>query len=114
MDSGLLFTEPDGSPLRPAEVTERFVVLAVRPGCRRSGCTTCVLPPTLALAECGYEGGASMLWHSSITVTMDTYTTVPPGVALAAAEAAAKIIPRTASRPLGLACAGKCRDVQKF
>jgi hypothetical protein len=42
-----------------------------------------------------------MLWHSSITVTMDTYTAVPPGVALAAAEAAAKIIPRTASRPLG-------------
>ncbi|MCU1681782.1 MAG: hypothetical protein JWQ81_2521 [Amycolatopsis sp.] len=44
----------------------------------------------------------SMLRHSSITVTMDTYTTVLPEVALAAAEATAKIIPRTATRQLGL------------
>jgi hypothetical protein len=57
---------------------------------------------TLALAA-----GADMkvvqniLRHSSITVTMDTYTTVLPEVALAAAEATAKIIPRTATRQLG-------------
>ena len=43
----------------------------------------------------------NMLRHSSITVTMDTYTTVLPEVALAAAEATAKIIPRTATRQLG-------------
>jgi hypothetical protein len=43
----------------------------------------------------------NMLRHSSITVTMDTCTTVLPEVALAAAEATAKIIPRTASRQLG-------------
>ncbi|WP_143086292.1 hypothetical protein [Amycolatopsis saalfeldensis] len=42
------------------------------------------------------------LRHSSITVTADTYTTVLPEVALAAAEATAKIIPRTATRQLGL------------
>jgi hypothetical protein len=44
----------------------------------------------------------NMLRHSSITVTADTYTTVLPEVALAAAEATAKIIPRTATRRLGL------------
>jgi len=97
-----------------------------------AGWTAVCCSPSLTAARCGQPRSPNgslylpsgrlppirlhdpMLWHPSITVTMDTYTTVPPGVALAAAEAAAKIIPRTASRPLGLACAGKCRDVQKF
>ena len=57
-------------------------------------------PPTLRLLA-RYKVVQNMLRHSSITVTMDTYTTVLPEVALAAAEATAKIIPRTASRPLG-------------
>ena len=53
-------------------------------------------PPTLALAA-GVDMKVvySVLLHSSITVTTDTYTTVPPEVALAAAEAPAKIIPGT-------------------
>jgi hypothetical protein len=97
VDSGLLFTEPDGSPLRPAEVTERFVELTrqawlppIRLHDLRRGAAT------LALAA-----GADMnvvysaLRHSTITVTMVTYTTVPPEVALAAAETPAKIIPGT-------------------
>jgi integrase len=104
VDSGLLFTQPDGSPLRPADVTDRFVELT-----RQAG-----LPPirlhdlrhggaTLALAAgADMKVAQSMLRHSSITVTMDTSTTVLPEVALAAAEATAKIIPRTALRQLGL------------
>lgn len=43
----------------------------------------------------------AMLRHSSITITSDTYTSVLPDVARAAAEATAKIIPRTPARPLG-------------
>ncbi|GAA1988311.1 hypothetical protein [Amycolatopsis minnesotensis] len=39
--------------------------------------------------------------HPSIPVTMDTYTTVLPEVALAAAEPTAKVIPRPAPRQLG-------------
>jgi hypothetical protein len=103
VDTDLLFTQPDGSPLHPADVTARFQELT-----RQAG-----LPPirlhdlrhgaaTLALAAgVDMKVVQHMLRHSSITVTSDTYTTVLPEVALAAAEATAKIIPRTASRPLG-------------
>ncbi|MEV4604979.1 tyrosine-type recombinase/integrase [Amycolatopsis sp. NPDC049253] len=103
VETGLLFTEPDGSPLHPADVTARFQELT-----RRAG-----LPPIRlhdlrhAAASLALAAGAdmkvvqNMLRHSSIAVTMDTYTTVLPEVALAAAEATAKIIPRTATRQLG-------------
>jgi integrase len=36
------------------------------------------------------------LGHSSITLTSDTYTSVYPAVAAAAADAAAALVPRTA------------------
>jgi hypothetical protein len=58
---------------------------------------------TLALAAgADMKVVQTMLRHSSITVTMDTYTTVLPEIALAAAEATAKIIPRNSARLLGL------------
>lgn len=44
----------------------------------------------------------AMLRHSSITVTMDTCTTVLPEIALAAAEATVKLISRNPARQLGL------------
>jgi hypothetical protein len=47
-------------------------------------------------------GTHNMLWHSSITVTSDIYTSVLPQVAFAAAEATAAIIPRQSARSLGL------------
>jgi hypothetical protein len=88
----------------PADVTDRFRELT-----RRAG-----LPPiqlhdlrhgaaTLALAA-GVDPKVvqHMLRHSSITVTMNIYTTVLPEVALAAAEATAKIIPRQSASSLGL------------
>ncbi|MYW90800.1 site-specific integrase [Amycolatopsis rubida] len=101
----LAFTQWDGSPLHPAHVTDVFYELS-----RQAG-----LPPirlhdlrhgaaTLALAA-GVEMKVvqRMLRHSSITVTSDTYTTVLPQVAFAAAEATAAIIPRQSARSLGLA-----------
>ncbi|MEV7551976.1 tyrosine-type recombinase/integrase [Amycolatopsis sp. NPDC089917] len=102
VDSGLLFTQPDGSPLHPADITERFYEIV-----RQAG-----LPPirlhdlrhgaaTLALAAgADMKVVQAMLRHSSITVTMDTYTTVLPEIALAAAEATAKLIPRRTAREL--------------
>ncbi|ONH25237.1 hypothetical protein BL253_28120 [Pseudofrankia asymbiotica] len=98
-DSGLVFTRRDGSPLHPAEVTERFRVLIAEAG----------LPPirfhdlrhgaaTLALA-----GGADMkvvqemLGHSSVAFTSDIYTSVLPQIAFKAAEAAARLVPRATS-----------------
>ncbi|WP_233611534.1 tyrosine-type recombinase/integrase [Amycolatopsis sp. WAC 01376] len=89
VDSGLLFTQPDGSPLHPADVTERFYEIV-----RQAG-----LPPirlhdlrhgaaTLALAAgADMKVVQAMLRHSSITVT---------------AEATAKLIPRNSTRQLGL------------
>lgn len=47
---GLMFTEPDGSPLHPADVTDLFNALVEEADCRRSACTTCdtVLWPSLS------------------------------------------------------------------
>jgi len=100
VDTGLVFTQPNGDQLQPADVSDRFQQLAAQAG----------LPPirlhdlrhgaaTLALAA-----GADMkvvqatLRHSSITITADTYTSVLPEVAYAAAEATAALVPRNTTR----------------
>jgi site-specific recombinase XerD len=99
-DTDVVFTKPNGQQLHPAEVTDGFLELAAEAG----------LPPirlhdlrhgaaTLALAA-----GADLkvvqetLRHSSITITADTYTSVLPQVAYAAAEAAVALVPRNAVR----------------
>jgi len=103
-DTGLIFTKPDGQPLHPADVTDRFKQLAAEAG----------LPPirlhdlrhgaaTLALAAgTDMKVVQAMLRHSSITITADTYTTVLPEVARQAAEATARMIPLQNRRSLGL------------
>jgi integrase len=105
VDSGLVFTTPNGQALHPAEVTDRFLELAAQAG----------LPPirlhdlrhgaaTLALAA-----GADMkvvqetLRHSSITITSDTYTSVLPEVAYAAAALVPRIVPPTPGERRGTA-----------
>jgi integrase len=97
-DTNVVFARPNGQQLHPAEVTDRFLELTAQAG----------LPPirlhdlrhgaaTLALAA-----GADLkvvqetLRHSSITITADTYTSVLPQVAYAAAEATAALVPRNA------------------
>jgi len=94
-ESGFEFTNPDGSPLHPAAVTATFEQIAYLAG----------LPPirlhdlrhgaaTLALAAgVDIKIVQDMLGHSSRAITSDTYTTVLPEVARAAAEAAAALIP---------------------
>lgn len=96
LDTGRVFTRGDGSWVTPDWLSDYFDRLVARSG----------LPPirlhdlrhgaaTLALA-----GGADMkvvqdmLGHSSITITADTYASVLPELARAAAEAAASLIPR--------------------
>ncbi|MFJ8965323.1 tyrosine-type recombinase/integrase [Lentzea sp. NPDC102401] len=93
---GLMFTEPDGSPLHPADVTDLFNALVEEAG----------LPPirlhdlrhgaaTFALASgADMKIVSSMLRHSSITITADTYTGVLPQVAQATAEGIARLVPR--------------------
>ncbi len=99
VSAGLVFTREDGNELNPATVTSRFERLVrdadlspVRLHDLRHGAAT------LALA-----GGThmkvvcEMLGHSSIGITADVYTSVLPEVAHAAAEAVARLVPRTAS-----------------
>jgi integrase len=92
--SGFEFTCPDGAPLHPASVTGMFEQIAYLAG----------LPPirlhdlrhfaaTLALAAgVDIKVVQEQLGHSSRAITSDTYTTVLPEVARAAAEATAALM----------------------
>lgn len=95
-DTGRVFTREDGSELDPTWVSGQFERLAYAAG----------VPPirlhdlrhgaaTLALAA-GNEMKlvSAMLRHSSIGITADTYASVLPEVARAAAEASAALVPR--------------------
>lgn len=96
VDSGLVFTDTDGSPLHPATISTRFRELNTDAG----------LPPirlhdlrhgaaTLTLATgADLKVVQDLLGHSSITITADTYAHVLPELARETAEAAARIVPR--------------------
>jgi integrase len=99
-DSGLVFTDEDGRPLRPGHISEHFGLLV-----RKAG-----LPPvrlhdlrhgsaTLSLAAgVDIKVVQEMLGHSTSAFTRDVYTSVVPEIAAAAAEAVAAIVPRKAAR----------------
>jgi integrase len=92
--SGYLFTNLNGDPMAPDRLTRRFRKLTAHAG----------LPPirlhdlrhgaaTLALAAgVDLRVVQEMLGHSSIVLTADTYTSVLPEVAQAAAEKVASLI----------------------
>jgi len=99
VDSGLVFTKDDGSPLNPDGVSQRFERLIARSG----------LPPirlhdlrhvaaSLALAAgVPMKVVSEQLGHSSSQITSDIYSSVLPQVAQAAAEAVADLVPRAAT-----------------
>jgi integrase len=94
-ESAFEFTTETGQPLHPSYVTARFEQLACQAG----------LPPirlhdlrhfaaTLHLAAgADIKIVQDLLGHSSRAITSDTYTTVLPEIARAAAEAAAAFMP---------------------
>ena len=94
--SDKVFTSEDGSPLHPNDISDRFEGLTMAAG----------LPPIRlhdlrhGAASLMLAGGASMkavqetLGHSNIGLTANTYTSIYPEVATAAAEAAVRIVPR--------------------
>lgn len=98
VDTGLVFTREDGTPLRGEHVSERFQTFADRAG----------LPPirlhdlrhgaaTLSLAAgVDMKVVSETLGHARSSFTADTYTSVVPEVAQEAAEATAAIVPRKA------------------
>ncbi|HEX3212703.1 MAG TPA: site-specific integrase [Actinomycetota bacterium] len=94
MDSGLVFTRPDGSPIHPDLITDWFRRLA-----RGAG-----LPPirlhdvrhsyaTAALAA-GIPAKivSERLGHANVQITLDTYSHVIPGLDEQAAATVARLI----------------------
>ena len=91
-----MFTREDGSALHPATVTDRFQALAaaaklppIRLHDLRHGAASLMLAAGVAPKVV-----QETLGHSTITLTLDTYTSVYPEVAAEAAEAAAALVPR--------------------
>jgi len=102
--SGLVFTQEDGSPLHPADVTDHFRYLSRQAGLPpirlhdlRHGAATTALAAGVDMKVVQH-----MLRHASITTTSDLYTNVLPELARSAAEATARMIPRTKINSLGL------------
>jgi integrase len=104
IESGLVFTELDGSPLHPADVTDLFQFLVRQAGLPpirlhdlRHGAATNMLA-----AGVDMKIVQAVLRHASITTTSDLYTSVVTTVAREAAEKTRMIIPRASTRLLGL------------
>ena len=100
VDSGYVFTRPDGEPINPNYATTRFRKLSDRAG----------LPPVRlhdlrhGAASLAHEAGADLktlqdlLGHSSIVVTADTYTSVLPQAQRRCADATATLVLAAARR----------------
>lgn len=101
VESGRVFTQPDGSALRPSWIGDRFEKLCVAAG----------LPP-IRLHDLRHTAATLMLpagtdmkviqevfGHSTLSTTSDVYTSVLPQLSQSAAEATAAIVPRTGGRP---------------
>ncbi|WP_157473753.1 site-specific integrase [Frankia sp. EAN1pec] len=98
-NNGLAFTHPDGSPIHPEHLTNRFQTLVQEAD----------LPPitihglrhgaaTLALAAgADLKAVQELLGHSTIMLTADTYTQILPDLAAEIARNTARLIPRTRS-----------------
>jgi integrase len=131
VDSGLVFTQADGKPLRPDGIYRRFDALVGKyelirrrhasgktiaelarrhrvPEAAAQIATIAPLPPIrfhdlrhgAATLPTSYEAGVDIkvvsetLGHSKSSFTRDTYTSVIPEVAQAAAEAVVQVVPR--------------------
>lgn len=100
-DHGLVFVQENGRPLDPSRVTTLFTALAQDAGLRhirlhdlRHGSASLMLAAGIPV-----EVVSKRLGHSSIGVTMDTYSHLLEGVGRRAAEAAMGLVPRSATRP---------------
>lgn len=100
-DTGLVFTRADGSALRPEYVTRHFLLLSERAAVPRivfHGLRHTHASHALA-AGVDATVVSKRLGHSSISLTLDTYTQVLPEVAQEAADLIAQMVGR-ARRPV--------------
>jgi hypothetical protein len=100
VDLGRMFTREDGSMIRPgwlSDYFEQFVKLAGLPPIRLHDLRHTAASLMLA-AKVDEKIVSETLGHSSTWFTRDTYKSVLPTVAAAAAEATAAMVPRGPSR----------------
>jgi integrase len=97
-DHGLVFAQENGRPYDPAKITKTFTTLARDAGVRpvrlhdlRHGAASLMLTAGIPV-----EVVSKRLGHSSIGITLDTYSHLLEGVGRHAAEAAATLVPRSA------------------
>ncbi len=95
--TGLIFAREDGTQLHPDTVSsafERIIREAELPPIRLHDLRHTAASLALA-AGVPLKVVSEQLGHSSLAITADTYTSVLPAVAAAAAEAVANVIPRS-------------------
>ncbi|MEU8102895.1 site-specific integrase [Nonomuraea muscovyensis] len=100
-DSGRVFTAEDGSPLRIDFIGDHFDVLVRKarlPPIRLHDLRHCAATYML-LAKVDKKVVSETLGHRQYSFTQDTYTSVVPELAAAAAEATVAIIPRRRKLP---------------
>jgi integrase len=94
------FTREDGTEVHPEWVSDRFHAIAEGAGLLpirlhdlRHGAASLMLAAGVDMKIVSETPG-----HSSLGITADTYTSVYPEVAVAAAEATAALVPRSIGR----------------
>ncbi|WP_336156670.1 site-specific integrase [Amycolatopsis sp. VC5-11] len=96
VDSGRVFTRPDGSALRPSWIGDEFarhVEAAGLPPVRLHDLRH-VAATLMLLADVSMKVVQETLGHASIALTSDVYSSVLPQMSQAAAEAAVSVVPR--------------------
>ena len=93
-DTGFVFTKPDGRPLDPEKVTHAFTSVARAAGLR--GVRLHDLRHTHASVVLQAGVYPKIVWerlgHASVTITMDTYSHVLPGLQEEAAARFSKLL----------------------
>ncbi|WP_367049375.1 tyrosine-type recombinase/integrase [Streptomyces sp. Je 1-332] len=115
MNSGKVFTQADGSPWHPNNVSqafERFIKRLALPPIRLHDLRHCAASLSLA-AGLSMKAIQALLGHSSYQLTADTYTSLMPQFEQAAANAPVDLVPRrnaaeqpTPEGPLAVATVG--------
>ncbi len=96
-DHDLVFPRPDGVPLHPDRVSDRFTELAVEIGLRRIRLHDLRHGQASLMLAAGVDivVVSKRLGHSSVAITSDTYTHLLPGVGTEAAARAWSLVPRS-------------------
>jgi integrase len=100
-DSDLVFCHPDGSPLLPDSVTHAWMVLAKRTGLKGISLHSArhTHATMMLKADIHPKIVQERLGHSSIKVTLDTYSSVVPGLQEAAAARFDQIVLSGSKKP---------------